>query len=92
MNPNPSWEYPGSQGIGCNVVAPNDTANFLSFLQELRQSDVGKKLFLTAATPISPWKDASGNSTADVSPFAKVLDYIAIMNYDINGGASHIAI
>lgn len=85
-----SWEYPGNQGIGCNAISPNDTTNFLSFLQELRQDPVGKKLFLTAATPIAPWKGADGQSLSDVSDFANVLDYIAIMNYDINGGMSQL--
>lgn len=81
----PSWEYPGFQGIGCNEISPNDTANFLTFLQELRQEPAAKDILLTAATPISPWKDADGNPSADVSGFAKVLDFITVMNYDING-------
>lgn len=79
------WEYPGSQGIGCNVVTPQDTTNFLEFLQELRQDPVGKNLILTAATSIFPWKDASGAQLKDVSGFAKTLDWIAIMNYDVWG-------
>ena len=74
MNPNPSWEYPGSQGIGCNVVAPNDTANFLSFLQELRADPQGKDLILSAATPVFPWLDETGAQSKDVSGFAGVLD------------------
>ncbi|TCD64825.1 hypothetical protein EIP91_003572 [Steccherinum ochraceum] len=82
------WEYPGTQGIGCNAISPDDTTNFLSFLQELRQDPVGKNLFLTAATSITPWKGPDGTSLSDVSGFAKVLDYIAIMNYDINGAWS----
>ncbi|KAI0344492.1 chitinase [Trametopsis cervina] len=79
------WEYPGNQGIGCNIVSENDTTNFLSFLQELRQDPVGKDMILTAATSISPWKGADGQPLSDVSGFAKVLDYVAIMNYDIWG-------
>ncbi|KAH8107690.1 chitinase [Cristinia sonorae] len=82
------WEYPGNQGIGCNVISPDDTTNFLSFLQELRKDPVGKKLLLTAATSITPWKGADGNPVSDVSGFANVLDYVAIMNYDINGAWS----
>ncbi|KAI0076134.1 chitinase [Panus rudis PR-1116 ss-1] len=79
------WEYPGNQGIGCNVISPNDTSNFLSFLQQLRKDPVGQKLILTAAAPITPWKGPDGNSLTDVSEFAKVLDYVAVMNYDISG-------
>ncbi|KAL0579745.1 hypothetical protein V5O48_002239 [Marasmius crinis-equi] len=79
------WEYPNSAGIGCNAISPNDTANFLSFLKELRSTKIGSKLLLTAATAISPFMDAEGSPSKDVSEFAKELDFIAIMNYDIWG-------
>ncbi|KAJ6539729.1 glycoside hydrolase family 18 protein [Mycena capillaripes] len=79
------WEYPGTQGIGCNTINVHDTANFLAFIQELRADPVGSKLILSAATGISPFANAHGNPSADVSAFSKVLDYIAIMVYDING-------
>ncbi|CAA7260106.1 unnamed protein product [Cyclocybe aegerita] len=79
------WEYPNSGGIGCNSINANDTDNFLSFLQELRQHPVGKRLLLTAAVATVPFIGAEGNSLADVSGFASVLDFIAIMNYDLWG-------
>ncbi|ESK95147.1 glycoside hydrolase family 18 protein [Moniliophthora roreri MCA 2997] len=82
------WEYPNNQGIGCNAIAVNDTVNFLLFLQELRQHPVGSQLLLTAATSITPFRDAEGNPSEDVSAFAEVLDYIAVMNYDIWGSWS----
>ncbi|KAI0313932.1 chitinase [Amylostereum chailletii] len=79
------WEYPNADGIGCNVVHPQDTSNFLSFLQELRQDPVGSQLFLTAASSVNPWNDATQTPSTNLSGFADVLDYIAIMNYDIWG-------
>ncbi|KAI0065999.1 glycoside hydrolase family 18 protein [Artomyces pyxidatus] len=79
------WEYPNNIGIGCNTMSPNDVDNFLSFLQELRADPVGSQLFLTAATPVFPWNDATGNPATNLTGFADVLDYIAIMNYDIWG-------
>ncbi|KAL0957925.1 hypothetical protein HGRIS_000106 [Hohenbuehelia grisea] len=79
------WEYPGRQGIGCNTINPSDSANFLAFLQELRRDPRGSKLILTAAVSITPFTGPDGNPLADVSAFSKVLDYIAIMNYDIWG-------
>ncbi|KAI9571659.1 glycoside hydrolase family 18 protein [Boletus coccyginus] len=82
------WEYPNQQGIGCNTINANDTQNFLYFLQELRANPVGAKLTLSAATAITPFQDASGHPSTDVSGFAKVLDYIAIMDYDIWGSWS----
>ncbi|KAF5385974.1 hypothetical protein D9615_002273 [Tricholomella constricta] len=82
-----SWEYPGIQGIGCNLVKSNDTANFLSFLQELRQN-LGPEVVLSAATDIRPFPDASGIPSVDISKFGEVLDYIVIMNYDIQSNPS----
>ncbi|OJT02630.1 Chitinase A1 [Trametes pubescens] len=84
-----SWEYPGSKsGLECNSVASDDTANFLTFLQELRADPVGKNLVLSAATSITPWVDANATPSKDISGFAKVLDWVAIMNYDIWGSWS----
>jgi chitinase len=80
-----SWEYPGIQGIGCNDVNPDDTTNFLSFLQEMRQHPLGQNLILSAATADVPFIGPDGEPSADVSQFSKVLDYIGIMNYDIWG-------
>ncbi|KAI0633477.1 chitinase [Trametes polyzona] len=82
------WEYPGKLGLECNNKNGDDTANFLSLLQELRADSVGKKLVLTAATSITPFADADEAPSKDVSGFAKVLDWIAIMNYDIWGSWS----
>jgi chitinase len=61
----------------------DDTANFLSFLQELRRHPLGSNLILSAATGILPFAGPDGNPLSDVSGFAKVLDYIEIMNYDV---------
>ncbi|KAI8992941.1 chitinase [Trametes punicea] len=82
------WEYPGKQGIGCNVLSPDDAANFLSLLQALREDPVGKQLILTAATSIVPWVGQNGSPLTDVSGFAKTLDWVAIMNYDVWGSWS----
>lgn len=79
------WEYPNKPGIGCNTVSPNDSANFLLFLQELRAQPAAKNLILSAATSITPFASSSGTPMTDVSGFASVLSHIAIMNYDING-------
>lgn len=79
------WEYPNKQGIGCNAISPDDAANFLLFLQELRQDPVGQKLYLTAAVGIKPFNGPDGSPSNDVSGFSKVLNHIAIMSYDISG-------
>ncbi|TFK54573.1 glycoside hydrolase family 18 protein [Heliocybe sulcata] len=82
------WESPANQGIGCNTISPNDTANFLTFLQELRKDPVGELLTLSAATGIGPFFDADGEPGSDMKGFAEVLDYIEIMDYDVWGSWS----
>ncbi|KAH7920620.1 glycoside hydrolase family 18 protein [Leucogyrophana mollusca] len=79
------WEYPNDQGIGCNTISPNDTSNFLAFLQELRQTPIGAKLTLSAAVAVTPFVGPNGSPSTNVSGFAEVLDYIAVMNYDVWG-------
>ncbi|KAJ2791670.1 hypothetical protein H4R21_006282, partial [Coemansia helicoidea] len=84
------WEYPGRLGNNCNVYdTKNDTPNFLVFLKALRKQfdasfGAGKKL-ITMAIRVEPF-DVDGKPTADVSEFAKVVDYGNLMQYDINGG------
>jgi len=79
------WEYPDEAGSGCNKHGPGDTPNFLLFLEQLRTHPVGKLLAVTVAAGISPWLGTNGEPLKDVSGFAKVVDYVAIMNYDIWG-------
>jgi len=78
-------------GIGCNEVSGADSENFLGFLQELRAQPEAKNLYLTAAVSTSPFADPDRKPLSDVSKFAEVLNYIAIMNYDINVGTSHVS-
>lgn len=79
------FEYPNRQGLGCNTISANDTANFLLFLQELRTLPGASDVQFTAASSLFPWNDATGAQSADLSGFADVLDYIMIMNYDLYG-------
>jgi len=67
----------------------NDSANFLAFLQTLRNQDGAQDLIITAAVSITPFIGANGSPMTDVSEFAKVLDFIEIMNYDIWGPFSN---
>jgi chitinase len=69
-------------------VHPNDTVNFLAFLQELRNTTIGKNLVLSAATLDTPWLDSNGSVSTDLSAFNEVLDFIAIMNYDVRSNPS----
>ncbi|KAF9482668.1 glycoside hydrolase family 18 protein [Pholiota conissans] len=82
------WEYPGKKGNDANAVSPGDSANFLSMLQQLRQTDVGQKLVISAAVATTPFVGADGQPMLDVSAFANVIDYIEIMAYDVWGAWS----
>ncbi|KAJ8473778.1 hypothetical protein ONZ51_g7655 [Trametes cubensis] len=83
------WEYPNKQGMGCNLISDDDSQNFLSFLQALRAEPAAQNLTLSAAVGITPFNGPDGTPMSDVSDFAKVLDYVAIMNYDVWGSWSN---
>lgn len=78
-----SWEYPNHKGIGCNTYNSNDTANYLSFLKELRQDPIGANLTLSGAVTLTSFRDASGQPSSDVSEFANIFDWLALMDYDV---------
>ncbi|EIW85416.1 glycoside hydrolase family 18 protein [Coniophora puteana RWD-64-598 SS2] len=79
------WEFPEQQGADGNTESPQDSANFLKFLQVLRQQDGASDITLSAAVGDRPFVDANGDPMADMSGFAKVFDYVEIMNYDVYG-------
>ncbi|KZT10234.1 glycoside hydrolase family 18 protein [Laetiporus sulphureus 93-53] len=87
------WEYPNNNvtSVGCNVVSPSDTANFLSLLQYLSanaSSHGVPDLILTAAVGLQPWLGADGTPLTDVSAFAEVLSFVEMMAYDVWGSWS----
>ncbi|KAH9057928.1 glycoside hydrolase family 18 protein [Lactarius deliciosus] len=84
-----AWEYPNKQGIGCNVISTNDSTNFLTFLQTLRSQDGAQNLIISAAVSVKPFVGSDGNPMTDVSGFAKVLNYIEVMNWDVWGSWSN---
>ncbi|KAJ7467140.1 glycoside hydrolase family 18 protein [Mycena latifolia] len=75
------WEFPGVQGIGCNIVSSSDTENFLAMLQELRASPVATNVTLTAATALVPFPTTNASTIAE---FATVLNWITPMVYDLS--------
>ncbi|KAF8434778.1 chitinase [Boletus edulis BED1] len=82
------WEYPAKSGVGCNTMSPQDSDNFLSFMQEMRQ--IAPNLTLSAATSIVPWVGSTGSPLTDVSKYASYLDWIEVMNYDVYGDFSTV--
>jgi chitinase len=86
------WEYPAREAAKCNVVDPNDTANYLVLLKELREAMdkefPNERKLLTAAVRVQPFDGPNKKPLANVSEFAKYFDFINIMIYDIMGGWS----
>ncbi|KXN74015.1 glycoside hydrolase family 18 protein, partial [Conidiobolus coronatus NRRL 28638] len=78
------WEYPGREGNEGNQVSPQDTANYLIFLKELKAA-LPSNILITAAVRVQPFDGPGGNPLKDVSQFAPYFDLINIMAYDING-------
>jgi chitinase len=70
-------------GVGCNVKNINDTANFLAFLHQLRNTTAGSNVTLSATAGITPWADSKGIPSKNVSDFSNALDFVTLMSYDI---------
>ncbi|PHH59992.1 hypothetical protein CDD81_2226 [Ophiocordyceps australis] len=85
------WEFPGSDGNCNSFDKEKDVPNFLKFLQDMRQKfdtefpDPNAKKLITLAVRVQPFQGPDGTPMSDVSEFAKVVDYAALMQYDING-------
>ncbi|KAG6880383.1 hypothetical protein C0992_007794 [Termitomyces sp. T32_za158] len=76
------WEYPGRGGASGNQVHPDDSNNFLLFLQLLR-SVLPAGTCITAAVQTVPFMDAHGEPMKDLKPFAALLNWTMLMNYDV---------
>ncbi|EGO02200.1 glycoside hydrolase family 18 protein [Serpula lacrymans var. lacrymans S7.3] len=81
------WEYPGQQGEGSNAVSPADSQDMLQFLQLLRQA-LPPLALITAAVQTEVLAGPDGKPLTNVSDFAKVLNWVLIMNYDTYETAS----
>jgi chitinase len=77
------WEYPNGSGAG-NEYSSDDAENLLTFLEELRKT-LPPSAKLSAATALWPFAGKDGQPLSDVSRFARVLDWIMLMNYDVWG-------
>ncbi|XP_037049722.1 chitinase A1-like [Bradysia coprophila] len=86
------WQYPGRKSISCNPVdKANDAKNLLILLREIRLAFnvaflLSPKL-LTLGVRVEPF-DVNDTPMTDVSEFAKVVDFISVMAYDINVASS----
>ena len=76
--------YPGAGGADGNIVSPQDSANYLLMLQDLRAA-LPDGALITLATQVWPFTGSNGSPLSNVKGFAAVIDWILIMNYDIWG-------
>ncbi|PVG03691.1 glycoside hydrolase [Serendipita vermifera] len=79
------WEYPNAAGAG-NEYSPDDAENLLTFLELLRKT-LPPSAKISAATALWPFAGKDGQPLRDVSRFARVLDWIMLMNYDVWGSS-----
>lgn len=73
-------EYPAREGAICNTVSPNDSANYLQLLKELRaQMDLefpSKHKLLTAAVRVQPFDGTNGKPMSNVAAYVPYFDWI----------------
>lgn len=81
------WEYPGQVSAG-NQLDPSDTANFQTFLGELRTA-LPQGALITGAVSHQPWMASNGQPVPSVARAAAAMDYIMIMNYDVWGSSAN---
>jgi len=82
------WEYPGREGA-CNTPdLANDTDNYLTLLEILREK-LGTDTLITAAVSITPF-EKNGSPINDLAPYAKYFDFINVMGYDFAGSWSSV--
>ena len=82
------WEYPGQKGADGNIIDSQDSANFLIFLRLLR-AKFGKDKIISLATPLNVWYGDKNAPMTDVREYAKVLDHVLLMNYDVWGSSTN---
>lgn len=82
------WEYPGQNGAPGNIINSADSANLLTFLALLRNK-FGSDKIISLATPTNVWFGSNGQPLTDVSSYAKYIDHVLIMNYDVWGASAN---
>jgi chitinase len=84
------WEYPGresSAGVPFDEI--EDVPNLLLLLQEMRATLPETVTISAALSSMYPWTANTANTT-DLSPFAELLDWGALMDYNFLGVNSSI--
>jgi GH18 family chitinase len=82
------WEYPGGGGLESNRVRPEDGANFVMLIQDVRdkldmlEASTGRTYQISVASPAGADKIANH----DLAGMAKNVDFFNLMAYDFHGG------
>lgn len=76
------WEYPGATDIpGIPPGSADDGANYLAFLQDLRERLPTDQYTISIAAPASYWYLRN----FPIKEISEVVDYIIYMTYDLHG-------
>lgn len=82
------WEYPGGGGLESNHVRPEDGANFVKLIQDVRdrldtlEISTGRTYEISVASPAGADKIAN----LDLAGMAENVDFFNLMAYDFHGG------
>jgi chitinase len=82
------WEYPGGGGLESNRVRPEDGANFVKLIQDVRdrldilETATGRTYQISVASPAGADKIEHLN----LAGMAKNVDFFNLMAYDFHGG------
>ncbi|KAI6044412.1 glycoside hydrolase family 18 protein [Pisolithus marmoratus] len=82
-------KYDLDGGIGCNVINPNDTANYLAFLQEFRSTSIWEKYHLLDFISIMDY-DVNGSWSPAVGPNSPLDDSCTGTAYQFGSAATAV--
>jgi len=85
------FEFPGGEGLDTDKGSPQDAANYLALIKELRvaldglSAKRGEPVLLTAAIGVGPSKLSNWKQSSRIADMLPYLDRLGLMTYDFGG-------